>query len=163
MSEPHFCPMCGERHGGDFVPPILESELPEVYPGHRADIGELDEGEDPEVAVAAIEAVAEVAEAALGAVVEMHEQEEETERLEVIEEGETERTEAIAEALSDIAEEESEREPEVDEEPEEDEEPEGTEETGEPIAVAPPPREEAAQGGKVPVRQESAFSKRHRH
>ena len=45
----------------------------------------------------------------------------------------------------------------------EDEELEGTEETGEPIAVAPPPREEAAQGGKVPVKQESAFSKRHRH
>jgi hypothetical protein len=93
----------------------------------------------------------------------MHEQEEETERLEVIEEGETERTEAIAEALSDIAEEETESEPEVHEEPEEDEEPEGPEETGKPIAVAPPPREEAAQGGKVPVKQESAFSRRHRH
>ena len=158
----HFCPMCGERHGGDFVPPILESELPEVYPGHRADLAQAPDEVQDEVAVAAIEAVAEVAEAALGAVVEMHEQEEETERLEVIEEGETERTEAIAEALSDIAEEEP-SEPEVHEEPEEDEELEGTEETGEPIAVAPPPREEAAQGGKVPVKQESAFSKRHRH
>ena len=158
----HFCPMCGERHGGDFVPPILESELPEVYPGHRADLAQAPDEVQDEVAVAAIEAVAEVAEAALGSVVEMHEQEEETERLEVIEEGETERTEAIAEALSDIAEEEP-SEPEVHEEPEEDEELEGTEETGEPIAVAPPPREEAAQGGKVPVKQESAFSKRHRH
>jgi hypothetical protein len=93
----------------------------------------------------------------------MHEQEEETERLEVIEEGETERTEAIAEALSDIAEEEPEGEHALDEEPGEEEEPEGTEETGEPIAVAPPPREEAAQGGKVPVKSESAFSRRHRH
>ena len=156
MAEPHFCPMCGERHGD----PVAEELVHEDVPRETFDVGDP---EDEEVAVAAIEAVAEVAEAALGAVVEMHEQEEETERLEVIEEGETERTEAIAEALSDIAEEEPEGEPEVDEEPEKDEELEGTEETGEPIAVAPPPREEAAQGGKVPVKQESSFSRRHRH
>jgi hypothetical protein len=137
-----------------------------VHEGEHVDLGDVDEsGEDP-VAIAAIEAVAEVAEAALGSVVEMHAQEEETERLEVIEEGETERTEVLAEAVSNFAEEESEGEHEVDEEPEEVEEPEGAPEevaSGEPIAVAPPPREEAAQGGKVPVKSESAFSRRHRH
>ena len=157
MAEPYFCPMCGERHGDSVAEGLAE---PENVSRETFDVGDP---EDEEVAVAAIEAVAEVAEAALATVVELHAQEEETERLEVIEDAETDRTEVIAEALADIAEEEPEDKPALDEEPEEDEEPEGAEETGEPIAVAPPPREEAAQGGKVPVRQESAFSRRHRH
>ena len=154
MAEHFFCPMCGVAHGGD---PVAE-ELAEPA---QIDIGEP-EGEDPEVAVAAIEAVAEVAEAALATVTELHAQEEETERLEVVEDAETDRTEIVAEVLTDAIEEEP-GEPEVNEEPEENEEPEGAEETGEPIAVAPPPREEAAQGGKSSVRQQSAFSARHRH
>ena len=147
----HFCPVCAERHGAEEIVPVTEP----------VDIGEP-EGEDPEVAVAAIEAVAEVAEAALATVTELHAQEEETERLEVVEDAETDRTEIVAEVLTDAIEEEPD-EPEVHEEPEETEEPEGTEETGEPIAVAPPAREESGQGGKAPVKQESAFSKRHRH
>ena len=150
----HFCPMCGVAHGGD---PVAE----EVAEPEPVDIGEP-EGEDPEVAVAAIEAVAEVAEAALATVTELHAQEEETERLEITEDAATDRTEVLADVLTDAIEEEPD-EPEVHEEPEEDEELEGSEETGEPIAVAPPAREESGQGGKAPVKQESAFSKRHRH
>ena len=147
----HFCPICAERHGGDEIVPVTEP----------ADISEP-EGENPEVAVAAIEAVAEVAEAALATVTELHAQEEETERLEITEDAATDRTEVLADVLTDAIEEEPD-EPEVHEEPEEDEELEGSEETGEPIAVAPPAREESGQGGKAPVKQESAFSRRHRH
>ena len=146
----HFCPICAERHGAEEIVPVTE----------LVDI-DKPEGEDPEVAVAAIEAVAEVAEAALATVTELHAQEEESERLEITEGAATDRTEVLADVLADIEEEPG--EPALDEEPEEDEELEGPEETGEPIAVAPPAREESGQGGKAPVKQESAFSKRHRH
>ena len=146
MAGEHYCSACGEMHVG--VEEIAD---------------ELVEGGSDEVAVAAIEAVAEVAEHALDAMVEEHRQEEETEQVEAVTEAQTDQVEALADAIEEVAE----AEPEPEEEEELDEiEPEELEEPSEPIAVAPPPREESAdvkKEGGAKGRPVSAFSRRHRH
>lgn len=150
----HYCPMCGEHHGGVAVG---------TFQGGFQEVAVADSSiPSDEVAVTAIETVGEVAEAAIEALVETHTQEEETERLEAV----ADVVEAAIEEEPEVVAPEPEPEPiepEVMEEEDEDaEEPEELE--GEPTPVTVPPQlSEAPKEPSSSSRTTSKFRSHRRH